>query len=34
MRHIDDFLFAGTAIVLCGAMVAVAAVAPTGNTVS
>ena len=34
MRHIDEFKIAGTAILLCGAMFAVSAVAPTGNTVS
>ena len=34
MRHIDEIQIAGTAILLCGAMFAVSAVAPTGNTVS
>ena len=33
MRHIDEIQIAGTAILLCGAMFAVSAVAPTGNTV-
>ena len=32
MRHIDEIQIAGTAILLCGAMFAVSAVAPTGNT--
>ena len=30
MRHIDEIQIAGTAILLCGAMFAVSAVAPTG----
>ena len=34
MRHVDEIQIAGTAILLCGAMFAVSAVAPTGNTVS
>ena len=34
MKHIDEIQIAGTAILLCGAMFAVSAVAPTGNTVS
>ena len=34
MRHIDEIQIAGTAILLCGAMFAASAVAPTGNTVS
>ena len=31
MRHIDEIQIAGTAILLCGAMFAVSAVAPTGK---
>lgn len=34
MRHIDEIQIAGTAVLLCGAMFAISAVAPTGNTVS
>lgn len=34
MKHIDEIQIAGTAILLCGAMFAISAVAPTGNTVS
>ena len=34
MRHIDEIQIAGTAVLLCGAMFAISAVAPTRNTVS
>lgn len=34
MKHIDEIQIAGTALLLCGAMLAVSAVAPEGNTIS
>ncbi len=34
MKHIDELQIAGTALLLCGAMFAVSAVAPEGNTIS
>lgn len=33
MKHIDEIQIAGTALLLCGAMFAVSAVAPEGNTI-
>lgn len=34
MKHIDEIQIAGTALLLCGAMLAVSVVAPDGNTIS